>query len=595
MKNNKSGDSSNDSDDFEFLNEKIEPVFHRDIMIQKIDKKKTLRLSQEISNRKKLLNRMFDVRFGKFFLDIKPESLIIFEKQLRKYFFSPNSKFLYNFPRLRKKLLFNNNINDNKLSSKINVGSLLYFSEANKKLVDNDNIRTKEKIITFSKNFSTNFTKDVINNEVYKVKFWDKNAKRINKLLSKKYQDKKSKEINENILNNENEDEKKIDLSKFPSQESKKSNFNNNNKTRNIENDYFKNRKSRNYSCSIDYLINKNKSKENVNYIEDKMINNNTYNYTDSNLNNNSQSNITHSMINLNNNKISLMKSYLNNLKYYKYNINKSAKTNFINDIKTESSFPSFLFNKNENSNYLNNNILKINNSFISRNDQIFKEEKNKLFKSTFHNTNKSIKELIESSIKYKRNLTEKVKNLNKHTMKCNLKLCKLIDNFNKNSKLKKKKIKKFDIKKDISDDSIKFKRKGFNYYEHKKKLKAKTHKTISISNLLRETKKNLFHENKIRKKELKLFPKKLLELNDHYALTMVERLYSASKINKEKSPEDEEKLKEKTKDITNNYKIINLKKMNKNNHDKIIKIGEVLIQEKDRLFKQSKKIQSII
>ena len=199
MKNDKLNDSLNDSDDFEFLNEKIEPIIRQDIMIQKLDKKKSLRLSEEITNRKKLLNRMFDVRFGKFFLDIKPESLIIFEKQLRKYFFSPNSKFLYNFPRLRKKLNFNNNINDTKLSAKINVGSLLYFSEANKKLLKNDNIRTKEKIITFSKNFSTNYTKDVVNNEVYKVKFWDKNAKRIKKLLSSKYMDKKTKNINDNI------------------------------------------------------------------------------------------------------------------------------------------------------------------------------------------------------------------------------------------------------------------------------------------------------------------------------------------------------------------------------------------------------------
>lgn len=592
MKNDKLNDSLNDSDDFEFLNEKIEPIIRQDIMIQKLDKKKSLRLSEEITNRKKLLNRMFDVRFGKFFLDIKPESLIIFEKQLRKYFFSPNSKFLYNFPRLRKKLNFNNNINDTKLSAKINVGSLLYFSEANKKLLKNDNIRTKEKIITFSKNFSTNYTKDVVNNEVYKVKFWDKNAKRIKKLLSSKYMDKKTKNINDN---NEKEDEKKIDLSKFYSKESKSNNFNNKNKTRNIENEYFKNRKSSNYSYSIDYFINKNKSKENENYTEDKSINNNTYNYTESNINNNSQNNITNSMINLGSNKISLMKSYLNNLKYYKYNNNKTTKVNFTNNTKTESSFPSLIFNTNDNSSHLNNNILKINNSYISRNDQRFKEDKNKLFKSTFHNTNKSIKELIESSINYKRNLTEKVKKLNKHTLKCNIKLCKLIDNINKNSKLKKKKIKKFDIKKDISDDSINNKKKVFNYYEQKKKLKSKTHKTISISSLLRETKKNLFHDNKILKKEIKLFPKRILELNDNYALNMVERIYSASKINREKSPDDEEKVKEKKKDITNNYKINNLKKMNKINHDKIIKMGEVLIQEKDRLFKQSKKVQNII
>lgn len=83
--------------------------------------------------------------------------------------------------------------------------------------------------------------------------------------------------------------------------------------------------------------------------------------------------------------------------------------------------------------------------------------------------------------------------------------------------------------------------------------------------------------------------------MNDNYALNMVERIYSASKINREKSPDDEEKVKEKKKDITNNYKINNLKKMNKINHDKIIKMGEILIQEKDRLFKQSKKVQNII
>jgi hypothetical protein len=288
------------------------------------------------------------------------------------------------------------------------------------------------------------------------------------------------------------------------------------------------------------------------------------------------------------------MKSYLNNIKYYKYNNNKSTKVNFTNNIKNESSFPSLTFNINDNSSHLNNNILKTNNSYISRNNERFKEAKNKLFKSTFHNTNKSIKELIESSIKYKRNLSEKVKKLNKHTIKCNLKLCKLIDNINKNSKLTKKKIKKFNIKKDISDDSINNKKKVFNYYEYKKKLKSKTHKNISISTLLKETKKNLFLDDKILKKELKLFPKKILVLNDHYALTMVERLYNSSKIYREKSPEDEEKLKEK-KDITNNYKIVNLKKMNKINHDKIIKMGEVLIKEKDRLFKQNKKVQNIL
>ena len=36
MKNDKLNDSLNDSDDIEFLNEKTEPIFRQDIMIQKL-------------------------------------------------------------------------------------------------------------------------------------------------------------------------------------------------------------------------------------------------------------------------------------------------------------------------------------------------------------------------------------------------------------------------------------------------------------------------------------------------------------------------------------------------------------------------------
>ena len=49
----KNEDINNDSDDYDFLNEFTETIFHQDIMVQKIDKKKSLVLSTEISLRKK--------------------------------------------------------------------------------------------------------------------------------------------------------------------------------------------------------------------------------------------------------------------------------------------------------------------------------------------------------------------------------------------------------------------------------------------------------------------------------------------------------------------------------------------------------------
>ena len=48
-------------------------------------------------------------------------------------------------------------------------------------------LNKKENILTYSRNFSTQHSKDVINNQFYKYKFWDKNSKRIKKLLSKKF------------------------------------------------------------------------------------------------------------------------------------------------------------------------------------------------------------------------------------------------------------------------------------------------------------------------------------------------------------------------------------------------------------------------
>lgn len=561
MKNEKLDD---DLDDLDFLNEVEEPNFYQDVMVQKIEKKKTLGLPLEISRRKKLINRMFNLRFGKLFFKFKPESLMIFENQLKKYYFSPNSKFLYNFPRLRKKMLFNKKINYQTLASKINLGNLLYLSETEKRKTKQEFINKKEKAITLSKNFTTQITKDIVNTEVYKVKFWDKNAKRIEQYFNKIYGSKNSDSFSEN---EEEEEENKNYYKQLYSQPS--SNFPN-----------LKNEKL-NFKLK-DYLS-----------FDKKNQNDNNGEFDESNLDNyiknkDSQKNITNSniMLNLENNKINAINPSINNLKIYtlnKPNLNNKAKAYTIN----ESSIPSIIKkNKNNKSKFL----------FLSRNNKDINLKANKFHKTLFNSTYKSFnsnlkKELLESSIKYKRNLTKQVKELNSHTIKCNHKLCKLIDgNITEKSRDKIKKKNEFDINKDLYDNNKNYvntqkNRSYFDYYEIEL-LKSKIKKNNTTS-LIKEAKNNFSEEDKFKKRELKLFPQKIARMKDDYALEMVDRLYSAHKINKEKAPEIKEVVRE-DRENKHKKKIIALRKKTKFNHDKIIKMGFFLSMEKDKFFQKN-------
>lgn len=583
----------------EISNEKSESIFYRDLMVQKVEKKKCLNLPKEISNRIKKLDRMFISRFGKYFLDIKPESLVIFERQFRKYYFSPHSKFLYNFPDLRKKLYFDKNINIGGLGDKINVGSLLYLSETDKLKDREENVNKKEKLFSFSKNFTTNVTKDVVSNEIYKIKFLDKNKKRINNILNKKYH-----ERNSSIY--QSEDERKSDnFTRYYSKTSE--NFDINTNIQNNKNN-FKNEKIKlknHFSFSVGPIINNKIEEEKFDENEKKNIKylkKNDYINTESIIiNDNSQNNIINSnyMINSGNYNNTINNSYLNNLRYY--NINKSFQRN--NNLKSEvknesSSFPSINLNINESNykttyNFNNNNKNKLN---ISRN-HIYLKDKNINHKSLFHSTYNNYKNLVESSIRYTKNLNKQVKELKTHTMKCNSKLYKLIDgNYVINSKEKNEKQNAFDINQDLSEDNSNKKKKKskdnfFDFYEYEKLISKSSNKN-NISSLLKEVNDNFFDKEKFKKKQLQYFPKNIIKMNDEYALRMVERLYSANKIRKQKEPDvDTMSLREKE-ELKNKKKIITLRKQAKINHEKIIKMGISLTKEKDKFYKKNKKAQ---
>ena len=520
--------------------EEEKPKLMESIMIQKLDKREFTNLGAEIRNRKNIFYRYIISNFGPNFIKIKPESYNELIDKCKIFYFSPESQFLNNFPKLKNKILKEKQINYNKLLTKIDIGSLLYLSEARKKKRLDQNDKKNETIMAYSKNFATQGTKDVINNEIFKVKFWNKNAKKINKVLKNRF-----KPIFTKLFN-------KVDEKEFHDDENKESDnltLLNNNKLDNNENI----KENIRYNPILTYYnnIQKLKKENNAKDIYDMETHEN------------------------------LKESYTNN----------------INSIK-DSSYPS-IFNK---TNYLkssSNEIEKINNikvinPIISRNKKIFDIKKNNdsRFKSSIRST---LFKSNSSSIKYKKNIKNKVSDLNSQTYFCNMKLYDLITR-NKTvlpGKILKNSEKDFDINYALSESSKnpsrwKKSHKGTFSYLTDEKLDSTIEKSLKgekIDIIVKEAKNNGTPENFILKRERKLFPKKLIKMNDDFALQMVDKLFPKNKLEKYVMPEINDTYKEK-KEIKEHKYANDLRSKAKNNHEKIIKMAFLLAKSKDKFYK---------
>ena len=520
--------------------EEEKPKLMESIMLQKLDKREFTNLAAEIRNRKNIFYRYIISNFGPNFIKIKPESYNELIDKCKIFYFSPESQFLNNFPKLKNKILKEKQINYNKLLTKIDIGSLLYLSEARKKKRLDQNDKKNETIMAYSKNFATQGTKDVINNEIFKVKFWNKNAKKINKVLKNRF-----KPIFAKLFNKDDEKEFHDDENK----ESENLTLLNNNKLDNNENI----KENIRYNPILTYYnnIHKLKKENNAKDIYDMETHEN------------------------------LKESYTNN----------------INSIK-DSSYPS-IFNK---TNYLkssSNEIEKINNiktinPIISRNKKIFDNKKNgdSIYKSSIRST---LFKSNSSSIKYKKNIKNKVSNLNSQTYFCNMKLYDLITR-NKTvlpGKILKNSEKDFDINYALSESSKnpsrwKKSHKGTFSYLTDEKLDSTIEKSLKgekIDIIVKEAKNNGTPENFILKRERKLFPKKLIKMNDDFALQMVDKLFPKNKLEKYVMPEINDTYKEK-KEIKEHKYANDLRSKAKNNHEKIIKMAFLLAKSKDKFYK---------
>ena len=234
------------------------------------------------------------------------------------------------------------------------------------------------------------------------------------------------------------------------------------------------------------------------------------------------------------------------------------------------------------------NNIKSFNS--ISRNSKSF-EIKRKL-RTSFNFRTKSKRFSNLNPFRYKKNINNKVQDLNSQTKLCNVKLYNLITN-NK-TVLPGKRLtnseKVFDINYSLSETTkhlSKWKKnnKGtFSYltYEKLNQVNSKSLKSDSINVLVKEVKNNMNQIDKIRKRELKLFPKRLLEIKDEYALQLVDKLFSRENLERHRMPEIKDTLKEQ-REMKQIQLINELRNRTFKNYNKIKRMGFYLVQRKEK------------
>ena len=542
------------SSDSSFLSQESEQKLLENIMIQKLDKKRNTNISLEIKKKKKMFDHIVFSKFGRHFLKIKPEAYLDLVDKCKTFYFSPDSKFLNNFPKLKKRIMKERNINYNKLLTKIDVGNLLYLSEARSKKKRDQNAQKNETLMAFSKNFATQNTKDVISDEIYKVKFWDKKSKNINKVLKRKYVDIFKKLIIKNLDNNTSQNNEFID---------------------DKDKEEIKNLISFNKKDSI---INVSDKKENSQIIKENDRYNPIITYYNNIPNNFNGRKSSQESINIKIAKTS------QNLKESNYNMN---------SIK-DSSFPSII-NNNNSLKTLSNEKEKLNNlkslNSISRNIKTFEIKKN--LKTSLNFSTKPKSQSLFNSFKYKKNINNKVQDLNSQTKLCNIKLYNLIAN--NQTVLPEKRLKNsdkdFDMNYSLSETTKNFSRwkknnQGtFSYltYEKLNEVNSKSLKANNIDEIVKEAKNNMSSEGKIKKRELRLFPKRLKEMKDEFALQMVDKLFSREKLERHRMPEIKETVKEQ-REMKEHLVVNSLRKKVKNNYNKIIRMGFYLTKRKEKL-----------
>lgn len=551
---------------------------YENFLIKNLEDNKGIKLDSEIKDKKYKISSMFRKKLGRDFLNVKPDSLIIFQKLFGKYLFNPESAFLANFPKLQRRLRHERKISEMKLKDKIDIGGMLLYDLNKKAKNDKHIVIAKEKMLSFSKNFLATPTKDVVEKEYYKTKFWDKNSIKLERYFKKKLLNNLIQEVNEE----EGAESEDIDSQSNLSEE-KEVEDSSDKSSVNIsivkENSPRKKENSKQYQNPITLkklsdFDSEIKNRKNENSLKQKNDKKSISSYKNqyNNINSITAGNIKTKNISRNINNFSDIFGKTNPFKNGSYNISQSKINSSINS-------NSIALNTVTNFNFSNSKGL------------LSKSNKLKKYSPRRNLLKKKVSTSLIKNKEYKYKLGSNISKLNDYTNKCNIELIKLIDiNNDDNYKERKKKIlnrNKLDIKELLSE-----KKELKKIDSEEENAEEESPEEPEIKDIEKDTVKSLIREARINIKERlgkliplnkeKIFKKKIMQISDEQALAMADDFIKKKKeLDVRKILATESKLKKrKEKEIT----LMRLK--TKKNYKKMVKLKNQLIIEKGRINK---------
>ena len=577
-------------------------ILYQNFLNKNIDENKELKLGHEIKKKKHEISQMFKNKFGRNFLNVKPDSLILFQKLFGQYLFDPDSQFLAHFPKLQRILRHERKISEFKLKDKIDMGAMLYFDLKTKGKKKNKYTDLgREKMLTISKNLETAPTKDVVQEGVSKAKFWDKNRENIEKYYEKNYKNNLYNYIKEQDENNASDSSEINSKTESKDESDEKSSINdsknNDLKENEIQNLKFALGKTSNRNSTSNknpgiLILSRPKESENRN---------------------NDRENILNKTATKNNNKY-IISSYKNgNVIPKLIDTKKKSRniSNFLGFNANSNTYRNFSYNVsnskiNESNN--NSNFLKTATNFNLSNSKGFTQRTtilNKYFPSKF-SKKKKITSLKNKHYKFKNKLDNQITKLNNYTNKCNTELIKLIDiNNDDNYKERKKKYlqrNKLDIKEDLiekkriqkiesdDDDNNNTKKEGENEDQSQNLIEGEKDTVLIELQGARKDLDDKFGGKVLPRNREKVFKKKLIHISDEQALGMVEYFLHKKKELDIRKVLQTDSLLEKKK--IREMKYIRLK--TKKNYDKMVKLKNQIIIDKGKIFKELEKYDII-
>ena len=588
-------------------------ILYQNFLNKNLDENKELKLGTEIKKKKHEISAMFRNKFGRNFLNVKPDSLIIFQKLFGEYLFDPDSQFLAHFPKLQRILRHERKISEFKLKDKIDMGAMVYFDLKTKGKKKNKYIDLgKEKMLTISKNLEAAPTKDLVQEGINKNKFWDKNREKIEKFYKRnliKNFNNFIKEQNENSQDSSEINSKTDSNDENKEESDEKSSFNDS------KNNDFKEKEIQNLKFTLGKSPKKNSTSDKnpgILILSELTDSDRKKRYENKNKD---RENILNKTATKNNNK-NFISSYKNgNIIPKLIDTKKKSRniSNFSGFHANSNTFRNFSYNvsnsKINESNNNNSNFLKTATNFNLSNSKGFTQRTtilNHYFPIKF-SRKKKIASLKNKHYKFKNKLDNQITKLNQYTIKCNTELIKLIDiNNDNNFKERKKKYLKRN-KLDIKDDLIeknqvkKIESDDDNNNDKNKEEKENEEQTIkmiegekdSVRIELQGARKDLndkFGGKVMPQNREKAFKKKLVHISDEQALAMVEYfLHKKKELDIRKVLQTDSILEKKK---IREMKYIRLK--TKKNYDKMIRLKNQIIIDKGKIFKELEKYDII-